>query len=108
MKNQAIFSQSERTDRLDHPPPVRFRLLFKDSPLPPPRRTYFMNEPFVNNIIIDVSYNLNKYIQFKHVFEVVCSYTIMALYHLDRNEKLLEIFACPSNIRVFYEQEIFL
>ena len=56
----------------------------------------FLVKLFVNNIIIVLSYNLNKYIQYKHVwklFEVGClhQHTIVALYRLDRNEKLLEI-----------------
>ena len=66
---------------------------------------------FVNNIIIDLSYNLNKYAQYKPVwklFEVGClhQHTVIALYRLDRNEKLLEICASPSNNRVFYGPEL--
>ena len=62
-------------------------------------------ESFVNNIIIDLSYNLNKYTPYKLVwklFEVGCvhQHTVIALYRLDRNEKLLEIFAYPSNNRI--------
>ena len=54
----------------------------------------------------DISHNLNKYIQYKYnekLFEVVCLHlhTVIALYRLHRNEKLLEIFAYPSNSRVF-------
>ena len=46
---------------------------------------------FVSNIIIEFLYNLNKYIQYKHVlklFEVEClhQHTVIALYRLDRNE----------------------
>ena len=53
---------------------------------------------FVNNTVIDFSYNLNKYIQDKHVwklFEVSCLHqcTVIVFYHLERHEKLLEIFA---------------
>ena len=48
-------------------------------------------------MIIDLSYNLNKYIQYKHVwklFEVGCLHqrTVIALYRLDRNGKLLKFF----------------
>ena len=68
-------------------------------------------ESFVNNIIIDLSYNLNKYTQYKLVwklFDVGCLHlhTVIALYRLHRNEKLLEIFAYPSNNRVFYGPEL--
>ena len=53
-------------------------------------------------IIIDLSYNLNKYIHYKHVgklFEVGClhQHTVIALCRFDRNKKLLKIFAYPSN-----------
>ena len=71
---------------------------------------------FVSYIIIGLSYNLNKYIQYKHVwrpFEVGCLHqhwlftsTVIALYHLDSNEKLLEIFTWPSNNRAFYRPEL--
>ena len=53
---------------------------------------------FVSNIIIDLSYNLSNYIQYKHVwklFEVGCLHqhpvmeSLSAFYHLDRNGKLL-------------------
>ena len=39
---------------------------------------------FVSNIIVDLSYNLNKQIQHKHNLKVL---------RLDRNKKFLEIFA---------------
>ena len=60
---------------------------------------------FANSIIIGISYNLGKYIQHKHVwklFEVVCLHyhTVIALCHLDRNEKLLKIFVYPVKNRV--------
>ena len=63
------------------------------------------------NIITDVSYNLNKYIQYKHVqefSEVVCLHLhiVIALYLLDGNEKLLKIFTYPSNKRAFYGPEL--
>ena len=50
-----------------------------------------------SNIIIDFLYNLNKYIQYKHVwklFEVFCldQHTVIALCRLDRNGKLPESF----------------
>ena len=50
---------------------------------------------FVCNIIIDSSYNLSKYIQYKHVwklFEVGCQHqhTLIPLYCLERNRKLLK------------------
>ena len=53
---------------------------------------------FVSNIIIDLLYNLNKYIQYKYVWKLLkvgClhQHTVIALHCLDRNEKLLEIFA---------------
>ena len=54
-----------------------------------------MAKSFVSNIIIDLSYYLNKYIQYKHVwklFEVGClhQHTAIALNRLDRNRKLLK------------------
>ena len=54
-----------------------------------------MAKSFVSNIIIDLSYYLNKYIQYKHVwklFEVGClhQHTVIALNRLDRNRKLLK------------------
>ena len=67
----------------------------------------------VSNIIIDISYNLNKYIQYKHVWKplaVVCLHlhTLIALYRSDGNEKLLKVFAylvatvhCMDRNRVF-------
>ena len=56
--------------------------------------------------MIDLSYNLSKYIQYTHVwkrFEVVClhHHTVITLYRLDKNEKLLEIFAYHSKNRAF-------
>ena len=46
-------------------------------------------------MIIDLSYNLSKYILYKHIgklFEVGClhQHTVIALYCLDRNRKVLE------------------
>ena len=68
---------------------------------------------FASNKIIDLTYNLNKYTEYKQVwnlFEVSClhQHTLIAntLYRLDRNEKLVEIFAYPSNNRVFYGVEL--
>ena len=49
-----------------------------------------------------IIYNLNNYIQYKHVWnfsEVGC---LMAFYRLDRKENLLEIFPYPSNNCAFY------
>ena len=51
---------------------------------------------FVDNIIIDVSNNFSKYIQYEHVwklFEVgyLHQNTVMALYRLDTNENFLRI-----------------
>ena len=68
-------------------------------------------ESFASNIIIDLSYNLNKYTQYKLVWkllEVGCLYqhTVIALHRLDRNEKLLEIFAYSSNNCVFHRPEL--
>ena len=42
------------------------------------------------------------------LFEVGClhQHTVTALYRLDRNEKLLEIFAYPSNNCAFYGPEL--
>ena len=62
---------------------------------------------FVSNIIIDLSYNLKEYIQYKQVwklFQVGClnQHTAVALYRLDWKEKLLKIFTYPSNKRLFY------
>ena len=64
--------------------------------------------------LIDLLYNLNKYVQCKHIgkffkWEVLhCLHvqTVIVLYRLNRNEKLLEIFAYPSNNRVFYGPEL--
>ena len=68
-------------------------------------------ESFVNNTIIDLSYNLNKHPQYKFVwklFEVGClhQHSVIALYRLDRNKELLEVFAYPSNSRVFHGPEL--
>ena len=65
---------------------------------------------FVSSIIIDLLYNFNRYIQYKYVrklFEVssLHQHTVIALYLLDRNDRLIEIFACLSNNRVFYRPE---
>ena len=62
---------------------------------------------FVSNVITDIPYNLSKYRQYKHVwklFEVVWlhKHTVIVFYCLDGNKKLLEIFAYPSNNRLFY------
>ena len=51
---------------------------------------------FCSNIIIHLSYNLKKYIRYEHVwklFQVGCvhQHTVIAVYRLDRNEKLPEI-----------------
>ena len=55
--------------------------------------------------MIDLSYNLSKYIRYKHVwklFEVVCLHQhTIALYRLGTNGKVLEIFAYPGNNHVF-------
>ena len=65
---------------------------------------------FASGIIIDISYKLDKYIHCKHVSKIfeVDFYinTVIILYRLDGNEKLLEIFACFSNNRVFYGPEL--
>ena len=66
---------------------------------------------FVSNKIIDLPYNLSKYIQYKHVkklFEVGClhQHTVISLYRLNRNGKSLEILACPSNNHVFQGPEM--
>ena len=50
----------------------------------------------VNNIIIYLSYNSNRYTQYKHVwklFEKGSLHTVIVLYRLDRNKTLLKIFA---------------
>ena len=65
-----------------------------------------MVKSFVSNIITDSTCNLNKYIQYKHVsklFEVGClnQHTAIVLHRLDRNGKLLKIFAYASNNGVF-------
>ena len=56
---------------------------------------------FVSNIIIDAiinNYTIWISIHRVKLFEVGClhQYTVTALYRLDRNEKLLEIFMYPS------------
>ena len=68
-------------------------------------------ESFANNIIIDLSYDLNKYTQHKLVWKLLNVgylhlHTVIDLYRLHRNEKLLEIFAYPSNNRAFYRPEL--
>ena len=64
----------------------------------------------VSNIVFDLLYNLSKYTQYKHVwklFEVGCLHQhLIAFYDLDRNEKLLEIFAYLSYNRTFYGPEL--
>ena len=70
-----------------------------------------MSKSFASNIKTDLSYNLDKYIQYKRVLNLfrvgfIHQHTAIALYRLDRNEKLLGIFACPSNNRVFYGPEL--
>ena len=45
---------------------------------------------FASNIIIDISYNLSKHTQYKHVwniFEVIClhQHTVITFYRLDGN-----------------------
>ena len=70
-----------------------------------------MNKSFASNIKTDLSYNLDKHIQYKHVLNLfqegfIHQHTAIALYRLDRNKKLLEIFTCPSNNRVFYGPEL--
>ena len=67
--------------------------------------------PFVINIIINVSHNLNKHTLYKHIwklFEVGClhQHTVIAMYYLDRNETLLETFAYPGNNSTFYGPEL--
>ena len=64
---------------------------------------------FASNI--GILYNLNKYTQDKHnekLFDVICLHLhiAIALHHLDENEKLLEIFVCPSNSCAFYRPEL--
>ena len=58
-----------------------------------------LDKIFLKNIIIDVSHNLNKYIQYKHnekYFEMVCLHlhtvTVIALLRLHGSEKLLKVF----------------
>ena len=68
-------------------------------------------ESFANNIIIDLSYNLNKYTQNKldwKLFDVSCLHLhdVISLYRLHRNEKLLEIFVYLIYNRVFYGPEL--
>ena len=70
-----------------------------------------MVKSFVSNMTYDLSYNLNKYIQYKYVwklFKVGClhQHNVIAMYHLDRNEKMLEVFAYPNNNRAFYRLEL--
>ena len=54
---------------------------------------------------MDLSYNLNRYTQYKHVwklFEVSClhQHTAIALHRLNINQKLIEIFVYAGNNRV--------
>ena len=58
----------------------------------------YLAKSFVSNIIIEISYNLNKYIQYKQVwnlFEKVSLHLhdVIVLYRLDGKKKLLEFFA---------------
>ena len=48
-EKSAIFSQSERRDKLDPPSPCSLLLAFSGppTPSPPPQRTYFFNDPFI-------------------------------------------------------------
>ena len=69
---------------------------------------------FVSNIVTDLSCNLSEYYTLYTVlhvwilFEVGCLYqhTKIALYRLNRNEKLLQIFVKPSNNCAFYRPEL--
>ena len=61
-------------------------------------------------IKIFILYNLNKYIQYKvfwRIFEEDClhRYAVIALYHLNRTEKLPKIFAEASKNRAFYRRK---
>ena len=56
-----------------------------------------LDKSFVDNIIINISYNFNKYIQYKHVwklFEVVCLhlYNIIALHCCRRGTDVLSLY----------------
>ena len=64
---------------------------------------------FVSNKIIDLSYNLSKYIKYKHVwklFKVGClhQYIIIALYCLDKNGKLLKLLRILITTMYFKDQ----
>ena len=67
-------------------------------------------ESFVNNVIIDLSCSLNKHTQYKLIWKLsegcLHQHTVIALYRLDKNGKLLHIFAYPSNNRVFHGLEL--
>ena len=62
---------------------------------------------FLSYIIIELSNNLIKYTQYKTVWSgLFTSVHCNRLVLLDRNEKLLKIFAYPSEKRTFYKQEM--
>ena len=65
---------------------------------------------FANSIIINTSNNFIKYkrVNTFYFFEMVYLdlHTVIALYRLNWNEKLLEIFAYLSNNREFYRPKL--
>ena len=68
-------------------------------------------KPLFSNVMIDFPYNLNKNMQYKHLwkfFEVDClhQHTVIPLYRLDWDEKLLEIFTYPSNNLAIHGPEL--
>ena len=61
---------------------------------------------FASNTMFALSYNLNNYIQCIHVWKLFLKHTVIALRRLDRNQKLIEIFAYPSNNYAFYGPDL--
>ena len=60
---------------------------------------------------MDLIYDLNKYIQYKHVgrlLEEGCLYQeyLIIIYRLNRNENFLETFANSTNKGAFYGPEL--
>ena len=66
---------------------------------------------FLSNVLIDIPYNTNKSVRYKHVwylFNAICLYlhTVIAMHCSNENEKLLNIFAYSSNNRALSVPEL--
>ena len=61
--------------------------------------------------MINLSCDLNKYVPYKHVWKLfqvgfLHQHIVIALYRLDRNEKLPEFFPYPFNDSAFYGPDL--